>query len=49
MWTRISCPATACNQLLEYNDVQELAEPRTFARRARIACPIINILINGID
>ena len=32
MWTRISCPATACNKLLDYNDVQELAEPKTFAR-----------------
>ena len=32
MWTRISCPATACNKLLDYNDVQEFAEPKTFAR-----------------
>ena len=32
IWTRISCPATACNQLLDYNDVQEFAEPQTFAR-----------------
>ena len=32
MWTRISCPATACDQLLDYNDVQEFAEPETFAR-----------------
>ena len=32
IWTRISCPAMACNQLLDYNDVQEFAEPQTFAR-----------------
>ena len=32
MWTRISCPATACNKLLDYNGVQEFAEPKTFAR-----------------
>ena len=32
MWTRISCPAMACNKLLDYNDVQEFAEPETFAR-----------------
>ena len=32
IWTRISCPAMFCNQLLDYNDVQEFAEPQTFAR-----------------
>ena len=32
IWTRISCLATACNQLLEYNDIQEFAESQTFAR-----------------
>ena len=32
MWTRISCPAMACDKLLDYNDVQEFAEPETFAR-----------------
>ena len=32
LWTRISCPASACDKLLGYDDVQEFAEPRIFAR-----------------
>ena len=32
LWTRISCPALACDKLLEYNDIQEFAEPHVFAR-----------------
>lgn len=32
LWTRISCPASACDKLLGYDDVQEFAEPQIFAR-----------------
>ena len=32
LWTRISCPSSACEELLEYGDIQEFAESQTFAR-----------------
>lgn len=32
MWTRISCPSSTCEQLLQYNDIQEFAEPHIFSR-----------------
>ena len=32
LWTRIGCPASACDELLGYDDVQEFAEPQIFAR-----------------
>lgn len=32
LWTRISCPSSACEELLEYGDIQEFAEPQIFAR-----------------
>lgn len=32
LWTRISCPASLCEEILEYGDVQEFAEPQIFAR-----------------
>ena len=31
-WTRISCPSLACEEFLEYNDIQQFAEPQIFAR-----------------
>ena len=32
LWTRIGCPASDCEELLEYRDIQEFAEPPIFAR-----------------
>ena len=46
LWTRISCPASACDEVLGYDDVQQFAEPQTFARWVRAAYPVQNILFN---
>ena len=32
LWTRIGCPASACDKLMGYDDVREFAEPQMFAR-----------------
>lgn len=32
LWTRISCPSLACEELFEYGDVEEFAEPQIFTR-----------------
>lgn len=32
LWTRIGCPASDCEELLEYRDIQEFAEPQIFTR-----------------
>ena len=32
LWTRISCPTSDCEELLEYRDIQEFAEPQIFTR-----------------
>ena len=32
LWTRISCPSSACEEFLGYGDIQEFAEPQIFAR-----------------
>lgn len=32
LWTRISCPVLACDEILGYDEVQEFAEPQIFAR-----------------
>lgn len=32
IWTRISCPASDCDELLEYRDIQAFADPQIFAR-----------------
>lgn len=32
IWTRIGCPASDCEELLEYCDIQAFAEPQIFAR-----------------
>lgn len=32
IWTRVSCPASDCDELLEYRDIQANADPLIFAR-----------------
>ena len=32
LWTRIGCPASDCEELLEYQDIQVFADPQVFAR-----------------
>ena len=32
LWTRISCPSLACEEILQYSDIEEFAEPQIFAR-----------------
>lgn len=36
VWTRIGCPISGCDELLEYGDIQAFADPRMFARWARV-------------
>ncbi|KAF6233372.1 hypothetical protein HO173_008304 [Letharia columbiana] len=32
LWTHVGCPTPACEELLEYGDVQKFAEPHIFSR-----------------
>lgn len=32
VWTRIDCPISGCDELLEYGDIQAFADPQIFAR-----------------
>ena len=42
MWTRISCPAPMCGEILQYDDIQEFADPQIFARCARLVHQIFH-------